>query len=41
MNLATIEAIREGIAGIAQQAETGWSGDDYNAGAAEMRRGGE
>ena len=38
MNLATIEAIREGITGIAQQAETGWSGDDYNAGAAEMRR---
>lgn len=38
MNLATIEAIRQGIAEIAQQAETGWSGDDYNAGAAEMRR---
>ena len=38
MNLATIKAIRQGIAEIAQQAETGWSGDDYNAGAADVHR---
>lgn len=38
MNLATIEAIRQGIAEIAQQAETGWHGDDYGTGAADVHR---
>ena len=38
MNLATIEAIRQGITGIAQQAQVGRHGDDFNTGATEMHR---
>lgn len=38
MNLATIEAIRQGISEIARQAETGWHGDDYSNGAADLHR---